>query len=63
MSRVWLDEDERSRIDWAVVLEVVKFIGRLIFTVLRIVFIIFMALVIGGFRGASKAKMTSRSSD
>lgn len=41
--------------------EVLRFIGRCLFTVLRMTFIIFCAIVLGGLRGASKARMSSSS--
>jgi hypothetical protein len=46
---------------WADVFAVLKFIGRLLWTAVRICLIIFLAIVLGGFRGASKARMSSRS--
>jgi hypothetical protein len=42
-------------------LDVTKFIGRLVWTALRITITIFLAIVLGGFRGASKARMSSHS--
>jgi hypothetical protein len=42
-------------------LDVLKLIGRIVWTVLRICLTIFLAIVLGGFRGASQAKMSSAS--
>jgi hypothetical protein len=42
-------------------LDVFKFIGRLLWTALRICLTIFFAIVLGGFRGASKTRTKSAS--
>jgi uncharacterized membrane protein len=38
------------------VLDVLKFIGLVLWTIVRICLIIFLALVLGGFRGAAKSR-------
>jgi hypothetical protein len=40
---------------------VLRFIGRLTWTIVRICLVVLLAIVLGGFRGASKARMTSSS--
>lgn len=42
-------------------LDVLKLIGRILWTAVRICLTIFLAIVLGGFRGASKARMSSSS--
>jgi hypothetical protein len=42
-------------------LDVLKFIGRVLWTVLRITLTVFFAIVLGGLRGASKARTKSAS--
>ena len=42
-------------------LDVFKFIGRLIWTAIRITLVLFLAIVLGGFRGATKARMKTAS--
>ena len=54
MSRVWRDDDEF--VDWTPALTILKFIGLVIWTIVRICLIMFLALVLGGFRGAAKSK-------
>lgn len=44
-----------KRIDWAIVLAVLKFIGRLLWMAVRICCIIFTAAIIGGIRGLSRS--------
>ena len=53
-------QDTRSRtgtrgevVTW---LDVLKFIGLVLWTIVRICLIIFLALVLGGFRGAAQSK-------
>jgi hypothetical protein len=42
-------------------LDVLKFIARLLYTVFRICMVVFFAIILGAFRGASKCRMSSSS--
>jgi hypothetical protein len=39
--------------------EVLKVIGRIVYTVFRCCFIVFIAIILGGMRGASKAHISN----
>lgn len=41
---------------WQHVLTILKFIGLVLWTIVRICLITFFAIVLGGFRGAAKSK-------
>ena len=57
VSRVWIDDE--SRFDWTIVLDVLRFIGRLLWTLTIILVTIFLAIMLGGFRGAMRSKLTN----
>lgn len=55
MSVRWVDEDEVIDI-WPYVIAILKLIGTVLWTTLRIMIIVFLALVLGGFRGAAVSR-------
>ena len=58
VSRIWIDNDE-PRFDWTIVLDVLMFIGRLLWTLTIILVNIFLAIMLGGFRGAMRSKVSN----
>lgn len=57
MSAKWVDDNEaelRPAAEQALV--ILKFIGLVLWTIVRICLIMFLAIVLGGFRGAAKSK-------